>query len=445
LTDIQTLLSLSSVGNMIGDYINMAGFYPLSLGRDNMTSIRLALAAATAALSVAAPLEARTLEVSSGDGAAERLQSALIDAHPGDVVQLGAGRFEIPDSLSLDVANVTVRGKGMGQTVLAFDRQKAGSDGFLITANTVTVEELAIENPKGNGIKSKGVDGITFRKLRVEWTAGPKETNGAYGVYPVSSTHVLIDAVVVKGASDAGIYVGQSREVVVRNSEAQFNVAGIEIENCYNADVHDNLSTHNAGGILVFDLPGLPQMGGHSVRVFHNSVIANDTPNFAPKGNIVAGVPTGTGVMVMANRDVHVFDNLIDNNGSVGVLLVAYLNAFTDPSYNPLPRRVSVHDNKLGRNGFAPAFEGGPLLARIMGGSIPPVVWDGVVNYQIPGGAKVSTTAELAITDGPVVNLQLQDQGKSVTSANPVLVKTLGDAKLAEPPAVVLKGAGGAR
>ena len=71
-----------------------------------------------------------------------------------------------------------------------------------------------------------------------------------------------------------------------------------------NADVFDNVSTHNAGGILVFDLPGLPQMGGHSTRIFRNKVVDNDTANFAPKGNIVADVPTGTGVMVMANRDV---------------------------------------------------------------------------------------------------------------------------------------------
>jgi hypothetical protein len=83
-----------------------------------------------------------------------------------------------------------------------------------------------------------------------------------------------------------------------------------------NADVFDNVSTHNAGGILVFDLPGLPQMGGHSTRVFRNKVIDNDTPNFAPKGNIVAQVPTSTGVMLMANRNVHVFENEISGNAT---------------------------------------------------------------------------------------------------------------------------------
>ncbi len=100
-----------------------------------------------------------------------------------------------------------------------------------------------------------GSDQISFVNLRVEWTGGPNPKNGAYGVYPVSSTNVLIDRVTVKGASDAGIYVGQSKNIIVRNSRAEFNVAGIEIENSMNADVFDNVSTHNAGGILIFDLP----------------------------------------------------------------------------------------------------------------------------------------------------------------------------------------------
>src|SRR3546814_8598283 len=83
-------------------------------------------------------------------------------------------------------------------------------------------------NTKGDGIKSKGADRIVYHKLRVEWTAGPKATNGAYGIYPVESTDVLIDSVYVRGASDAGIYVGQSKNIVVRDSVATENVAGID-------------------------------------------------------------------------------------------------------------------------------------------------------------------------------------------------------------------------
>jgi parallel beta-helix repeat protein len=243
---------------------------------------------------------------------------------------------------------------------------------------------------------------------------------------------VLIDKVTVKGASDAGIYVGQSKNIVVKRSRAEFNVAGIEIENSMNADVFDNVATHNAGGILVFDLPNLPQMGGHSTRLFRNKVVQNDTPNFAPKGNIVASVPTGTGVMIMANRDVHVFENEIDQNQTAAVMLVSYVQKFDDKSYNPLPRDIVVRDNRLGRNGWDPKFDGGEILAKMMGGALPPVMWDGVTSF-----AGSTDAARVRITDGPVLNLQLPAPG-ALMAAKPTVVNAIGDAALAEPAAVVL-------
>ena len=395
---------------------------------------RLAVVAGLAAACGTA--QAATLTVTPGPDAQERLQTALLDATPGDTVQIAAGRYDLTDGLSLDVDGVTVAGAGPGATVLSFKGQKGAGEGLLITSDRVTVKDLAVEDTRGDGIKSKGADDIRYLNLRVEWTGGPKETNGAYGVYPVSSSRVLIDGVVVRGASDAGIYVGQSKHIIVRNSRAEFNVAGIEIENSMFADVHDNVATRNAGGILVFDLPNLPQMGGHSTRVFRNRVVDNDTPNFAPKGNIVAGVPTGTGVMVMANRNVHVFENEISGNQSAGVMLVSYTQAFNDPTYNPLPRDIVVRANRIGRNGWDPKFPGGPEIARALGGPLPPVVWDGV---RAAGGRPAEVRVNLA--DGPVLNLNLPGPGR-VDAAAPTVSTNVSDAAIAEPPAVSLDAAG---
>jgi parallel beta-helix repeat protein len=227
---------------------------------------------------------------------------------------------------------VAVKGAGPDRTVLSFTGQTGSGEGLLITSDRVVLEGFAVENPRGDGVKSKGSDQITFRNLRVEWTGGPNAANGAYGVYPVSSKHVLIDRVTMRGASDAGIYVGQSEDIVVRNSRAEYNVAGIEIENSMRADVHKNVATHNIGGILVFDLPNLPVQGGHDVRVFDNDVTDNDTANFAPKGNTVAMVPKGMGIMVMANRNVHVFGNRLSGNGTTHVLIAAYPRTTTTPT-----------------------------------------------------------------------------------------------------------------
>jgi parallel beta-helix repeat protein len=371
-------------------------------------------------------LLAQTLTVTPGPGAQERLQTALIEAQPGDTIRLGPGRFELTDGLSLDVNNVTVRGAGADKTVLSFKGQKGAGEGLLVTSDDVVLRDFAVEDTKGDGIKSKGADRIVYHQLRVEWTGGPKEINGAYGVYPVSSTDVLVDKVLVRGASDAGIYVGQSKNIVVRNSVAEFNVAGIEIENSYNADVHNNVARRNTGGILIFDLPNLPQMGGHSIRVFDNQVSDNDTPNFAPTGNIVASVPMGTGVMVMANRNVHVFGNVLANNASSNVMLIGYRQPFEDKSYNPLIREVVIRDNKHGRAGFAPAFPGGKELAAAMGGGLPPVFWDGT-------GSVVTVREQV-----PTLSLNLASPSTPLDQAKPAPAVFATGALPAEPQKVVL-------
>lgn len=371
----------------------------------------------------AAPATAKTISVSATTpDANEKLQEALILAEPGDVVQLGAGTWKLADGLSLDVANVTLRGAGAGAdgSILDFSGQQGAGEGLLVTSDDVFLTDFAVLNTKGDGIKSKGADRIVYHQLRVEWTAGPKETNGAYGIYPVESTDVLIDSVLVRGASDAGIYVGQSKNIVVRDSTAIENVAGIEIENSYDADVHDNIATKNTGGILVFDLPSLPMQGGHNVRVFENDVRDNSTPNFAPKGNIVASVPTGTGVLVMANRNVEIFDNVFDQNGTSNVSIVGYRYAHSDTKYQPLPRAIVVRGNQHGKAGFAPAFPGGAQMAAAMGGSIPPILWDGT------GDAVVNE-------DVAVLSLNLPDLKMPQSAAKPGRVDLKGTAPAALP------------
>ncbi len=325
----------------------------------------------------AAPVTAAEIAVSPEDGA-EKLVEALILAQEGDTVALGAGRWDLTEGLSLDADGVTIRGAGSEQTILSFRGQTGSGEGLLVTSDRVVLEGFAVEDSKGDGIKSKNSDQITFRNLRVEWTNGPDEKNGSYGVYPVSSKNVLIEGVTVRGASDAGIYVGQSQGIVVRDSVAEFNVAGIEIENSFRADVHGNTATHNTGGILVFDLPNLPVQGGHDIRVFDNDVVDNDTANFAPKGNIVGMVPKGVGIMVMANRNVHVFDNRLSGNGTVHVLIAAYPEEYDDDKYMFVPRGIYVHDNTYGEGGGAPDGEVGETITKVIGEPVPDIVWDGV-------------------------------------------------------------------
>ncbi|MEL6528615.1 MAG: parallel beta-helix domain-containing protein [Pseudomonadota bacterium] len=367
--------------------------------------IRYAVAAI--ALVSAAPLLAETHTIAAGEGAQERLQEALILAEPGDTVVLEAGRFELTDGLSLDVDNVTLKGAGMNASVLDFTNQSGAGEGLLVTSDGVTLRDFAIENAKGDGIKSKGADQIIYHALRVEWTNGPDASNGAYGIYPVEARDILVQDSYVRGASDAGIYVGQSENIIVRRNRVVENVAGIEIENSNFAEVTENLTTRNTGGILVFDLPGLPKVGGGSVLVARNAVIDNNTDNFAPEGNIVASVPAGTGVMVMANTKVHVRENALVNNGTAHIVLTAYTQEFEDDRYQPLPVDVVISGNVYGRGGFAPDIPGGDMLKAAYGDDLPAVLTDG-------------RHEKLLMLDfQPIFSLGLTDLGQSYSDAKP--------------------------
>ena len=252
----------------------------------------------------------------------------MINAKPGDVIEFGAGRFDFRSTLSLDVSGVTIRGQGPDKTILSFKDQGQGpaARGCSSPARRTSPSRTSPwKTPGATRSRPRGPSGSSSATSAPSGPAGPKETNGGYGFYPVICTDVVIEDCTAIGASDAGIYVGQSENIIVRRNRAEKNVAGIEIENSTRADVYENLATDNSGGILVFTMPDLPKKDGRHCRVFHNRVLANNHENFAPKGNTVASVPPGTGVMIMANDQVEVFDNTIEQNQTAGLSIVSYL------------------------------------------------------------------------------------------------------------------------
>ena len=324
----------------------------------------------------------KTITIYPSDDPYTEIQEALILANPGDIVHISEGFYKLEDSLSIDIDNLTLQGDGINKTILSFKDQMSGAQGLSVTSDGVTLQDFAVEDAKGDAIKVKGVHGISFIRVRTEWTNGPDELNGAYGLYPVESKNVLIDSCVAIGASDAGIYVGQSENIIVKNSRAEFNVAGIEIENSYYADVFDNHAENNTGGILVFDLPDIPQQGGHHVRVFRNKSINNNTDNFAPEGNIVGEVPRGTGIIIQANSYVEIFENDIGGNDTVNIAIVTYGYETEDKNYYPHPRAIQVHNNRFTKSGNNPDLETGELakiLYELSDKNMPDIFWDGIL------------------------------------------------------------------
>jgi parallel beta-helix repeat protein len=295
----------------------------------------------------------------------ESIQAAVDRARPGDTVEVEPGTYR--ESVLVDVDGITLRGLRQGDARAVLDGGNELTDAVIASGHRFAIEGFAVRNYTSNGITVHGVTGVVFRDLLVEQT-------GLYGVYPVECKDVLVEKVTVTGARDAAIYVGQSRDVVVRDSEVHGNVTGIEIENSVNALVEGNYAHDNTGGILVFLLPNNPSKEGTDTRVVRNRVIGNNHPNFGDPTAIVSQVPPGTGIFVMAADRTEIAHNEIRGNDSFGVAVVSLRQAFPRESAFDVgtePEGTYVHDNTMSGNGGRPA----PAVQAAGGGG--DLVWDG--------------------------------------------------------------------
>jgi parallel beta-helix repeat protein len=353
------------------------------------------------------------------------LQTQLITAKPGDVITIPAGVHAINRGLSLNVSGVTIRGEGMDKSILSFKNQVQGAEGLLVHASDFTIEDLAIEDTAGDGLKINEGRNIIIRRVRAEWTNGPDEKNGAYGIYPVQTENVLIEECVAIGASDSGIYVGQSHNVIIRNNRAERNVAGIEIENTFFADVYGNVTIENTGGILVFNMPDLPQPG-HSTRVYQNTVVGNNTDNFGAEGTPVASIPAGSGIVVNSNDRVEIFDNRIADNDTANIIISSYYATGFQGTremaadYDPYPETIYIYGNRFSGGGSSPdGLDLKALKVAMFGltGNFPDILWDGYVNAD-KLGADGNHLPEYAICvdngDAEVLNADLGNDSDNI-------------------------------
>ena len=373
------------------------------------------------------------------------LMTQLLDAKPGDVIEIPEGVFAFDRSLSLTVDGVTIRGQGMDKSVLSFKNQIAGAEGLLVTASDFTIEDLAIEDAKGDALKISEGENIIIRRVRTEWTGGPKTENGAYGIYPVQTKNVLMEDNVAIAASDAGLYIGQSENVIVRNNRAEYNVAGIEIENTFDADVYDNIAVNNTGGILVFNMPNLQQPGART-RVFDNQVYENNTRNFGHPGTPVASIPAGSGIVINSNDEVEIFDNVIRDNKTANIIIssvysAGYADSGMSEDFDPYPESIYIYNNVFEGGGDNPdGLELQALKVAVAGpfGRIPDILWDGYVDDAKFVDGALPDALRICVRNGvaPVLNVDGPNG-----NANPRIAEGEHDCNHEKLPAVQLTGA----
>lgn len=341
----------------------------------------------------------------------------------GDTVILGRGTFMFDNAVTIRSANgVTLAGQGKDVTVLDFGMQTTQSNGVDVVGDDFTIHDLTILDAKKDGLRVEDSSNLVIRRVKATWSGGAMTTNGAYGLYPVKCTGVLMEESEAYFSSDAGLYVGQSINVVVRHNVVAGNVAGLEIENTQFAEVYGNDVQDNSGGLLVFDLPGNPVVG-RDVNAYLNYVGENNRENFAQSMTTVSQIPAGTGTFALASRRISFTRNLYYRNDTsdmaflsglvfessttawavsrtelVGDITGVNVPQDMDNVYNFSTNDVYVADNYQVGSGTAPdgadpvGREIGALLSvtyfALGNGPVDSILYDGigeVVDPMVPG------------------------------------------------------------
>jgi parallel beta-helix repeat protein len=242
----------------------------------------------------------------------------------------------------------------------------------LVGCGGATNDRPVIVPPEGKGAPTRGIfaaglDDLLFQSLVVDGFendgifvtgGGPKDLShnitfrdivgegrrrSRYAVFPVMSDHVVIEGCRVNAVADAGLYVGQSTDIVLRHNHVTGSVAAIELENSAHGTAHDNYASGNTAGLLAFKDGGLLVQQSDHHRVAHNVFDDNNEPNYGT--GTVAGVPTGTGLLVISDDDSVYEYNFVRGNDTFGIAVIDAVIAGLTPAVDQKTERNTIRRN----------------------------------------------------------------------------------------------------
>jgi parallel beta-helix repeat protein len=289
----------------------------------------------------------KIIEVKEGG----KIQAAVKEANPGDLIRVYPGTYS--ENVYIDKDNISLQGVVIDGDWPTLDGKKTINDAFLYSGNGILIENFKIINYKGNGVMGQAGNNFVIRN---NWIID----TGVYGIFPQYGKNGLIEHNVLSAIEDAAIYVGMCDNVDVLHNEVFDNVAGIEIENSRHCLVANNYAHDNTAGLLAFISPGLPIKTTFDVIFRDNFVVNNNHENFGAPGSTVAGLPPGTGILIMAADDVIIENNIISGNNNTGITIVDHLTGAptaNDPNSEGNPDRVVILDNLMYENGNDPTGE----------------------------------------------------------------------------------------
>lgn len=297
-------------------------------------------------LGLAMPLtsaHSETLTVAAG----ESIQAFINKAKAGDTIRVMPGVYR--ETVFIDKENITLQGVVVDGKWAVMDGGGKLHDGILASGHGVTIQKFWVTGYKGNGIMTQGANNYRIIDNYVD--------GGFYGIFPQFGRNGLVAGNRVTRVEDAGIYVGMSDNVDVIGNEAWGNVIGIESENSRDMLMEGNYVHDNTAGFAITLIPGLPIKDAARTTVRRNFIANNNLKNFAPASSVVASIPAGIGVLLLAVKDATIEGNIITGNNTVAVFTTdhATFGMASDTRVDPFPANIALLGNHYTNNGNKPA------------------------------------------------------------------------------------------
>ncbi len=289
-------------------------------------------------------LSPQTHEVHPG----RTIQWVIDRANPGDTVIVYPGVYR--ESLLIEIDGLTLRGVSDGEQRPVLEGSDHLEYGIVACTDGILIEGFELHRFTQSGVLIWDAGRVTLRDLYANQT-------GEHGISALHSQNVHIEGDIATGAGDAGIYVSQSADVTVENCEAHANVSGFAVVNASRIALRGNHAHDNAIGILVSLLPDLPVRTGADALIEDNRVIGNNEPNSAAEGQIVANLPAGTGILIVAADRSEVRNNEIHGNETMGLGVISLQKLLPDRAEFDVgtePEANWIHDNSYEDNGTDP-------------------------------------------------------------------------------------------
>lgn len=277
------------------------------------------------------------------------IQAAVDAAQEGATILVAPGVYK--ESVHVRTRGLTIRGAQRSSVII--DGEVKRTNGIVVTAPDVSVQNLTVRNHTLNGVlvtglsenggMGRGSNGYTkldtqkfppLQGFRVSYVTA--SNNALYGIYAFDAQHGVIEQSYASGSADSGFYVGQCKpcDIVVRGNVAERNAVGYEGTNASGRMyVLGNRFSGNRVGMTSnsdYQEAFVPQEDATFVGnlVSDNSEalspaqadgafglgvgIAGGTKNLLSR-NLITGNP-GSGVALGSSEDLPPLDNRFDDN-----------------------------------------------------------------------------------------------------------------------------------